>query len=401
MVIREDTLGGTARRRQTGELQAQSNGNVRYQYISADNHMDLIWYPRDIVQSRISSKYKERAPKVVETDKGTMWEWEGKAHAFAADGKDWGKHIRRFAPIEVPEGKLAPTDPDVLLHHFDLTGIYSGVFYGNTRKWTFQDKDMEKEVYRAFNDWTLDVSSVAPDRIIALPWLHVAFPETCVDELYRLVDKGARAVEFSPNDAGVPVFSPEWDKLWAAAQETGTVICAHIGDKAGTPYPPNEYGESLAHFSQVPFNPAGKHIAQFIFSGMFDRYPNLQLSFAECRVGWLPFLFSWMDRCHNDRLPDSIRPLKEKPTYYVDRNMTFTFEEDYIGAKQLADPEFGLQKCAIWGCDYPHEQGQTWPDATPAMNKMFANVSPELKHEIVWGHAQRLFKIKGPEKGKQ
>jgi uncharacterized protein len=400
MVIREDTLGGTARRRQTGtQVEERGSGEVKYQYISADNHMDLIWYPRDIIQSRISAKYREKAPKVVETDKGTMWEWEGAVHAFAADGKDWAKYSKRFAPIEIPEGKLPPTDPEVLLKHFDLTGIYAGVFYGNTRKWTFQDKEMEKEVYRAFNDWTMEVSSQAPDRIIALPWLHAAFPETSVDELYRLVDQGARAVEFSCNDAGLPVWHPEWEKLWAAAEETGTIICSHIGDKAGTPYPKNEYGASLAHFSQCPFVPAGTHIAQLVFSGMFDRHPNLQVSFAECRIGWLPFLFSWMDRCHNDRLPDSVTPLKEKPTFYVKRNMTFTFEEDYIGAKQLADPEFGLQECAIWGCDYPHEQGQTWPDATPAMNKMFADVSPQLKHEIVWAHAQRLFSINGPENG--
>lgn len=397
MVLREDMLGGTSRRRQASDAPVRRDGPATYTYISADNHMDLAWYPKDIIQSRISKKYRAAAPKVVEADGGTSWEWEGAVHAFAADGRDWAERVRRFDPIEVPEGRLPTTDPEILLDHMDIGGMYAGVFYGNTRKWTFKDKEMEKEVYRVFNDWAMEQCSYAPDRIVALPWLHAAFPETCVDELHRVVRMGARAVELSPHDAGEPVWSPVWDRLWAAAEETGTVICSHIGDAAGTPYPPNEYGESLAHFSQVPFNPMGKKIAQYVFSGMFERHPGLHVSIGECRIGWLPFLFQWMDRCYADRLPDTKTPLHEKPSYYINHNMSFTFEEDYVGAKMLSDPEFMIRDCTVWGSDYPHEQGQTWPDAEPAMRKMFGDMDPALKHEIVWGRSQRIFRIKGPD----
>jgi predicted TIM-barrel fold metal-dependent hydrolase len=400
MVLRDDTLGATAKRRAgTDKVDMPVDGKIEYQYLSADNHMDLVWYPADIIQSRISAKYRDAAPKVVEADQGTSWEWEGKLRAFAADGADWAKYAKRFAPVEVAERRLPPTDPEVLLQHMDMGKMYAGIFFGNTRKWTFDDKEMEKEVYRVFNDWALEQSSYAPDRIIALPWMHAQFPELCAPELYRMVDKGARAVEFSFADAEVtaPLWSPEWEPFYAAAEETNTVVCAHIGDASGTPYPPNEYGQSLAHFSAVPFIPAGKHIAQIVFSGVFDRHPNLKIHVAECRIGWLPFLFSWMDRSYSDRMPDSIYQIKNKPTDYIRNNMSFTFEEDYVGAKMLSDPEFVIGDVAIWGNDYPHEQGQTWPDAGPAMERMFGSLTPELKHEIVWGRMQRLFGIKGPD----
>ena len=398
-MLREDMLGGTARRRAGAEeVEAPSDGTVEYQYLSADNHMDLTWYPKDIIQSRISAKYREAAPKVAESDEGTRWVWEGAAHAFAADGADWAKYAKRFAPVDVPERGLPPTDPKILLEHMDIGKMYAGVFFGNTRKWTFKDKELEKAVYRVFNDWAMEQSAYAPDRIIALPWMHAQFPDTCEPELRRLVDKGARAVEFSFADAevGAPLWSPAWEPFYAAAEETGTVVCAHIGDAAGTPYPPNDHGQSLAHFSQVPFIPMGKHVAQVVFSGVFDRHPNLKVHVAECRIGWLPFLFQWMDRCYSDRVPDTVHQLKEKPTDYIRRNMTFTFEEDYVGAKMLADPEFVVGDVAVWGNDYPHEQGQTWPDAGPAIEGMFGGLSPELKHEIIWGRTQRLFNIKGP-----
>ncbi len=394
--VRADKLGGTARRRNDSVRETRAGDEAAYKYISADNHIDLVWYPRDVIQSRIPAKFKDAAPKVVESDKGTAWQWEGDIHAFAADGKDWPKYAKRFDPVEVEEGKLPPSDPDVLLQHMDIGELYAGVFYGNTRKWTFKDKELEKAVYRAFNDWAMETCARAPDRLFVLPWLHAAFPETCAAELRRLADQGVRAVELSPNDMAEGVWSPVWEPVWEAAVETGTTVCTHIGDAAGTPYPPNEHGQSLAHFSQVPFNPAGKHIAQFVFSGIFDRHPSLHVSVAECRIGWLPFLFQWMRRCHNDRMPDSIHPLKEDPLVYLQRNMSFTFEEDYIGAKMIPDPEFLIRDSVIWGCDYPHEQGQTWPDATPAMERMFTGTDPDLVHEVVWARAQRIFGIHGP-----
>ena len=79
--------------------------------------------------------------------------------------------------------------------------------------------------------------------------------------------------------------------------------------------------------------------------------------------------------------------------------MSFTFEEDYVGAKMLRDPEMVIGDCAIWGGDYPHEQGQTWPDASDAMERMFGDADPALMHEVTWARTQRIFNIKGPAGG--
>ena len=51
----------------------------------------------------------------------------------------------------------------------DIGEFYAGVYYGNTRKWVFKDKELEKAVYRAFNTWALEVCAYDPDRLIVLP----------------------------------------------------------------------------------------------------------------------------------------------------------------------------------------------------------------------------------------
>ena len=51
-----------------------------------DNHLDKLWIPADLWQQRLPARLREAGPKVVETDDGTSWEWEGKLRGAAADG---------------------------------------------------------------------------------------------------------------------------------------------------------------------------------------------------------------------------------------------------------------------------------------------------------------------------
>ena len=68
--VRADRLGGRATRRNIGGRDLTGEGDIDYKYISADNHIDLVWYPHDIIQSRIEPEFREKAPKVVESPQG-------------------------------------------------------------------------------------------------------------------------------------------------------------------------------------------------------------------------------------------------------------------------------------------------------------------------------------------
>jgi len=39
---------------------------MNYRIISADDHIDLQWLPKDLWQKRVPAQWRERAPKVVE-----------------------------------------------------------------------------------------------------------------------------------------------------------------------------------------------------------------------------------------------------------------------------------------------------------------------------------------------
>lgn len=367
---------------------------MKYEFISADSHLDLRWLPKDLWTKRLAAKHREAGPQVKETPEGSFWFWEGKKRGESADGTNNEMcHKKSFYGLDLPKGSLPPSSPAMVLEHMETGGIYSNIFYGDTRKWGIQDPELRLEVYKAYNDHAKEMSDVSPERIIVLPNLPTWSPEACLPEFERVVKAGARGVEFGCYDTAKPIYDKAWDKLWAAAAEAGIPICCHIGDGAGVPYPPNERGSSLAHFSITPFA-LSRFMAQFVFSGVFERNPTLHVSFAECRIGWLPFFIEWMNRQVRERPKDPSAPLSMMPSEYMNRNCSFTFEEDPIAMHMLSHDWSHIRDCVIWGADYPHEQG-TWVSPKKKMDPQFVGIDPTLKHEILFGRAARIFKIKG------
>jgi predicted TIM-barrel fold metal-dependent hydrolase len=370
---------------------------MRYDYISADNHIDLRWLPKNLWQDRLPARLKAIGPRVVETPEGSMWEWEGRVRGESADGSRNAKlRASTFGVkgVETPDGSLPPADPKLILEHFEQAGIYAGVFYGDTRKWAVTDPELRKEIYRAYNDFLLEFNTRGAGRVLALPTLPTMHPEACPPELVRVVEQGARGVEYSVFDADPPLWDPVWERLWSAAEEMRIPICCHIGDRSGTPYPPNSNGRSHAHFAVVPMA-AAPAIAQFVFSGILERHPGLHVSFAECRVGWIPFLISWMDRQVRERAPDPTVKLSRLPSEYFARQMSVTFEDDVIGARLVPMEWAYLRDSAMWGADYPHTQG-VWSDLDRVMAELLGHVEPALRREVVFARAARLFKLTPP-----
>lgn len=46
---------------------------MEYRIISADDHIDMQWLPRDLWRKRVPQSWRDRAPKVVETADGPYW----------------------------------------------------------------------------------------------------------------------------------------------------------------------------------------------------------------------------------------------------------------------------------------------------------------------------------------
>src|SRR4029077_4040327 len=99
------------------------------------------------------------------------------------------------------------------------------------------DKGVALLCVQAFNDWMIDewCGHERPARLIPLTLMPLWDADLAVAEVQRCAAKGAHAVTFPelPASLGLPSISTDhWDELFAACQETDTVINMHVGSSS-------------------------------------------------------------------------------------------------------------------------------------------------------------------------
>jgi predicted TIM-barrel fold metal-dependent hydrolase len=130
-----------------------------------------------------------------------------------------------------------------------------------------------------------------------------------------------------------------------------------------------------------------KSFSVLIFSGVLDRFPELQIVSAENNIGWLPYYLQRMDRAFERQRISAGFTNRLKPSEYFQRQMWATYIDDYVG---VANRHFiGVDKL-MWSSDYPH-QASTWPHSQDVVARDFKDASPEDRFKITRANAARLY----------
>src|SRR5262249_57601838 len=92
---------------------------------------------------------------------------------------------------------------------------------------------------RAYNDWHLEAWCGAfPGRFIPNQIAFLRDPVVAAAEIERNAARGFKAVTFSeaPDKLGLPtIHSGYWDPMFAACEETETVLGLHVGSSGTSP----------------------------------------------------------------------------------------------------------------------------------------------------------------------
>ena len=129
-----------------------------YRIISSDNH---VMEPPDLWQSRIDSKFRERAPQTLREEDSDWWYCDGMkiTTGFGFGGAQAG---RRFeAPAELTSGdvfenvRLGGYIPEEQIKDMDLDGVDVSILYPTLGLQLFKvpDSELLTAVFRTYNDW--------------------------------------------------------------------------------------------------------------------------------------------------------------------------------------------------------------------------------------------------------
>src|SRR5688572_27883572 len=125
---------------------------MNYRIISADDHIDLQWLPKDLWQKRVPAGLRDRAPKVVEGANGPEWvgdgnrldDWGGRVGAAGAQG---GRRMALERGGVLEHGVLRPTTTKLRLADMDRDGVDATVMYGPIVPLLISDPELRKACY--------------------------------------------------------------------------------------------------------------------------------------------------------------------------------------------------------------------------------------------------------------
>ncbi|HWS46014.1 MAG TPA: amidohydrolase family protein [Acidimicrobiia bacterium] len=254
-----------------------------------------------------------------------------------------------------------------------------------------KDREVARLCVDAYNDWMVEEWCAGSDgRLVPLCIVPLWDPQLAADEVRRNAARGVRAVCFSeiPAYLGLPsIHSGDWDPFFAACQETGTVVCLHIG--SGTKMPSTSADAPLSVAITIGYGNCMNSLADWLFSGKLAQFPGLRLLYAESQIGWIPYLLERADdvwQQHHSWVATG-GEIDELPSTYYYRQVYACFFRDYHGVESLKSVGTGN---VMFEVDYPHSDS-TWPDSRAVAADIMAGLPAEVVHKLVRGNAIRVF----------
>ncbi|MGE0419935.1 MAG: amidohydrolase family protein [Acetobacteraceae bacterium] len=387
---------------------------MKYNRISADCHLDMPWMPPTLFTSEASQGMKERMPYVEDGPDGPMWVTKSGANFGLLNGV--GPGGAKFVPgqnrrvdimaatglfedgkIGRPEARTAiqrPSDPHLRLKDMDRDGVDAEIIFGilgGASK--MQDVEAANHMLFIYNSWLKDFCSHYPDRQIGLGCIPYGDIEAAVEEVHRCARMGLKGLELSCSWDMEPMWHPCWEPMWKAVSEVNLPL--HFHTFPTTPPRAREETEArvrrAAMFTGVSAFQMGLiHIlAAMMGAGVFERYPNLKVSFGESGIGWIPYALDRMDFEFEDRFRDL---MKLKPSEYWQRQCKATFQYDVIGPKLIGTNNLMTVETLMWGSDYPHTDG-IWPESGQYINEQFAGLSQADIKKITCDNAVEFYNL--------
>lgn len=245
---------------------------------------------------------------------------------------------------------------------------------------------------RRFNDDLARAVATHPDKLDFLGVVN-PFDAGAIEECERCLDQlGAKGISVPSSWNGVFLDAPAVDSFWAYAASKGAPVHIHpptvpIGYQAMNAY-------KLEEMVGRPFDTT-MNIARMIYSGVFDRYPSLQVVLVHIGGGFMDVLgrLDFGYRLGYDYLPSGQRAVcRRRPSAYLRSNIYVDTMGLNRSATRQAVELFGADRVVL-GSDYP---------AVPLSPREHIDIVQELglssddEENILWRNAAELFGLHLP-----
>jgi predicted TIM-barrel fold metal-dependent hydrolase len=373
----------------------------KYKVFSSDNH--VVEAP-NCFSDHVPAKYKDRVPKILRgADGGDGWSWDGVTPPKATFGLN-AVAGRSFKDYKVSGLKLEEILPgnyqgSAHLKDMDADGVDGAVIFpcSTIEAYVMKDRELAVVLMSAYNDWLMDeFCSADSTRLVGLAVMPVDDGmDVLLAEFNRVVKKGAKGVMI-PYYAKRPYYDTYYDPFWRAAEEASTPV--HIHRQMGGEPPAGLIvnaldrapGLNVSGIVQRFFSAIGP-FSDLVFTGLFERFPNLKFIDAEVNGGWLPFWSQMMDQEYERQRHWEKPPLHRLPSEFLGKNLFVSVLDDYVYF-DLCKRDAKLARAGLFSTDYPHST-TLYPNTRKYIADLTKGMEPQVAHDLLAGNAVRLYNL--------
>ena len=236
---------------------------------------------------------------------------------------------------------------------------------------------------KLYNEGIMNLVKRHPDRFVGIATVPLQDPPRAAKVLeYAIRDLRMSGVTIASNVVGKYYDSKDFDPFWAKAQELDVMMIMHPewivgGDKMGG------YG-----LRTVCGNPADTtlSVGYMIYSGVFDRFPNLKLALLH-GGGFFPYHLGRFDSGFSGGTGSARIPAKEPPSKYL-KNLYFDNLVYRVETVEYLKRMVGAEHVMV-GTDYPFDLGD-WKAAEKIQTM---NCTASEREAMMQGNARKLLRI--------
>jgi predicted TIM-barrel fold metal-dependent hydrolase len=378
-------------------------------------HLFEAWLPKKFQEAGVHPRVDRRRMGGMVYRGGTTYEidWSGdgpecdvwlyedlvfplKRH-IAAVGFD--RNDMTLSPITYEEMRPGCYDPIHRLVDMDADGVQTSLCFPTFPRFCGQtfseahDKDLAFACVEAYNRWMLEEwCGQGQGRLVPLGIVPLWNAELAAQVVRYNASNGFAAVAFSeiPAKLGLPsIHTGYWDPFFKACEETDTIICMHIGSSSQMPSTSSDAPPAVA--ATLSFVNAMSSVSDFMFSGVFVRYPKLKIAYSEGQIGWVPYILERADDVWaQHRAWGGVAEITpEPPSRFWQSNVYGCFFRDPHGVDNLY--KIGVDTVPF-ETDYPHTDS-TWPYSRKIFDEQTSNLSQEDRIKVMRGNAIRMLRL--------
>jgi len=357
--------------------------------ISADSH---VTEPPTMYIDYIDPKFRDSAPRGTTHDGGDVYTVAGfepiNMGLVASAGlspEDMGRKYNRYA--DFPAG----WDPKARIKAQDKDGVTGEILYPTVGMIVYgiEDGALLNACANAYNRWIAEYVGEVPKRLWGIGQTAVRSVEEAIADVHWMKELGLKGV-YLP---AVPMTEedydhPSFDALWRTCTELEMPICFHVFTGS------RKYRTAIRGAAINLWNGVMRQnqdlIGLFIFGGLFDRHPDLQLVCVEADAGWAPHFLHRMDHIYTRHATWQKAPHLEKmPSEYFLEHVYLTFQDDWVAFKTI---DMMNPKRLMWANDFPHADS-TWPNSMQLLETHTTCLTPAARRAVLRDNVVELFKL--------